>query len=184
MFARFQASRASSPLVWAALAVAAFGQQPRHDVLVGAALTPGFGMGVNSSGNNTSWLETEGDHLKMSYPSGQSWGAVFITVGPPAEPPRPFLDLSAYNVLAIEMKGAKGGERLGIGIKTSKQPDDGSETKIPVELTSDWKTYQFPLDRFKRADPHNLYVVTEFVFVGSNAVTVSARNISYSAVSK
>jgi len=161
-----------------------FGQQPPKDVLIGASLTPGFDMGVNSSANNTSWLETEDDHLKMSYPSHQTWGAVFITVGPPTDPPRPFLDLSAYNTLTIEMKGAQGGERLGIGIKTFTQQDNGSETKVPVVLTSEWKTYQFPLDRFRGADPHSLYVVTEFVFAGPSAETVSARNVKYSIAPK
>ena len=160
----------------------AFGQQPRKDVLIGASLKPGFDMGVNSSGNNTSWLKSEGDHLKMSYPPGQSWGAVFITVGKPKQPPRPFLDLSAYNMITIELKGAVGGEQLEIGIKTNTQADDGSETKVPVTLTADWRPYQFRLDRFDGTDPHTLYVVTEFVFSGPDATTVLARNISYSSM--
>ena len=167
-------------LAYAVLVGLAFGQQPRQDVLIGAKLTSGFDMGVNSSGNKTNWLKTEGDHLKMSYPSDQSWGAVFITVGKPKQPPRPFRDLSAYNMLTIEMKGAVGGEQLEVGIKTNTQPDDGSETKVPVKLTSEWKPYQFRLDRFGGADLDKLYVVTEFVFSGPDSATVFARNISYS----
>jgi hypothetical protein len=170
--------------VCAALVGVAFGQQPRQDVLVGAKLAPSFNMGVDSSERKTNWLKTESEQLRMSYPSDQSWGAVFITVGAPKQPPRPFRDLSAYNVLTIEMKGGVGGEHLEIGIKTNTQPDDGSETKVPVTLTADWKPYQFRLDKFDGADPDKLYVVTEFVFSGSDAFTVFARNINYSRVPK
>ena len=184
MFIQTRAAKCTWLPLCAALVGVALGQQPPRDILVGARLTPGFNMGVNSSENRTDWLKTEGDHLKMSYPSGQSWGAVFVTVGAPKQPPRPFRDLSAYNMLTIEMKGGVGGEQLEIGIKTNTQPDDGSETKVPVRLTSDWKPYRFRLDRFDGADLDKLYVVAEFVFSGSDAATVFARNISYSNVPK
>jgi len=184
MFTNLRAANSRWLPLCAVLVGVAFGQQPRTNVLIGAKLTPGFNMGVNSSEGKTDWLKSEGEQLKMLYPHDQSWGAVFITVGTPKQPPRPFRDLSAYNILTIEMKGGVGGERLGIGIKTNTQPDDGSETKVPVTLTSDWKPYQFRLDRFEGADLDKLYVVAEFVFSGSDAVTVFARNISYSNAPK
>jgi hypothetical protein len=184
MFTTSVAAKSKWVPVCAAIVGVAFGQQPRKDVLVGAKLTPGFDMGVNTSENKTSWVKNEGEHLKMSYPADQSWGAVFITVGKPKQPPRPFRDLSSYNMMTIEMKGGVGGEQLEIGIKTNIQPDDGAETKVPVKLTSDWKPYQFRLDRFEGADPDKLYVVAEFVFSGSDPVTVLARNVSYSSVQK
>jgi hypothetical protein len=181
---RLSRAARSRLLIACGLAGLIFGQQSRKDVLVGARLNPGFDMGVNSSENRTNWLKNDPEHLMMSYPAGQSWGAVFITVGKPKQPPRPFRDFSAYNLLTIEMKGAVGGEQLEIGIRTNTQPDDGSETKIPVKLSSDWKPYQFRLDRFEGADLAKLYVVTEFVFSGSDAATVYARNISFSNNSK
>jgi hypothetical protein len=184
MFTKFGSTKSRWLPVCAALIGVAFGQQPRQDVLVGAKLTPGFNMGVNSSEGKTNWLKNEGEQLRMSYPSDQSWGAVFITVGTPKQPPHPFRDLSAYDMITIEMKGGVGGERLEIGIKTNTQADDGSETKVPVRLTSGWKPYQFRLDKFEGADPDKLYVVAEFVFSGSDATTVFARNISYSSIPK
>ena len=182
MFTRSRAAKFGWLPVCAALVGAALGQQAPKDILIGGKLTPGFDMGVNSSENKTNWLKNEDDHLKMSYPPDQAYGAVFITVGKPKQPPRPFRDLSAYNVLTIEMKGGAGGEQLEIGIKTNTQPDDGSETKVPVKLTANWKSYPFRLDRFDGADPDKLYVVAEFVFSGSAATTVFVRNISYSIV--
>ena len=184
MFRIFRAACSGWPLACAVLVGLAFGQQLQKDILVGGRLTSGFDMGVNTSENKTNWVKNEGEHLKMSYPSDQAWGAVFITVGKPKQPPRPFRDLSAYNMLTIEMKGGVGGEQLEIGIKTNTQPDDGSETKVPVKLTPDWKPYQFRLDRFDGVDPNKVYVVAEFVYSGSDAATVFARKISYSNVSK
>jgi hypothetical protein len=151
-----------------------------RQVLAGSKLSPGFGMGVNSSGGNTHWLTNEGQDMKMSYPAGASWGAVFITIGKPKDPPRPSQDLAAFDTLLVEMKGESGGEELDIGLKTSDQPDDGSETKLPLRLTSEWHTYTFPLIEFSGTDLRRLYVVAEFVFSGANAQTAYLRNVQYS----
>ncbi len=161
-----------------------FAQQAPQDVLVRGKLTPGFDMGVDSSENKTNWLKSEGEQMRMSYPADQASGAVFITVGKPKQPPRPFRDFSAYNTLTVEMKGGVGGEQLEVGVKTNTQADDGSETKLPVKLTSDWKPYRFPLRRFEGAHLDKLYVVTEFVFSGSDAVTVFVRNVRFSGLPK
>jgi hypothetical protein len=149
------------------------------NIMMGANLSPGFDMGVNTSSGRADWLVNEGGSIKMSYPSGQSWGAVFITVGKPKQPPRPFRDFSDFDTLTVEMKGDIGGERLAIGIKTNEQPDNGSETTIPVEITSTWRTHSFRLDKFHGANLKRLYVVIEFVFSGISAKTVYFRNVRY-----
>jgi hypothetical protein len=117
----------------------------------------------------------------MDYPSGQSWGAVFITVGPPTEPPRPGKDFSAYQTLSLELMGGAGGESISIGLKDNTDPDDGSERLIRVSnLTMDWQTRTFPLSDLTNADPTRLYVVTLFVFEpGTPARTVCFRRIQY-----
>src|ERR1022692_268008 len=68
-------------------------------VLAGTQLSAGFDMGVNSSNNLTNWLSQDSTvgAMKMAYPAGQAWGAVFITVGPSINPPRPGMDFSAYS---------------------------------------------------------------------------------------
>lgn len=150
------------------------------DILTGSQLSTGFDMGVNSSGGRTDWLKNEGDFMTMTYPAGQSWGSVFITVGASKQPPRPSKDFSAYDTLSVEMRGESGGEQLAIGLKTNEQPDDGTEAKSQVTLTSDWKTYKFPLAEFSGTDLRSLYVPAEFVFSGPNAETVHLRNVTYS----
>ena len=149
------------------------------DILVGAQLSPGLDMGVNSSGGKTDWLSNDGSHMTMSYPAGQSWGAVFITVGKPTAPPRPSRDMSEYDTLSVEMKGASGGEQIEIGVKTNTQPDDGSETKVPIKLTSEWHTYTFALNQFIGVDLKSVYVMIEFVFSGADSQEVQVRNVRY-----
>ena len=115
----------------------------------------------------------------MDHPSGQSWGTVFITVGKTTQKPRFGKDFSNYTQPSLELSGQAGGESLSIGIKDKNQPDNGSETKVPVSgLTTDWKPFVYPLSKFKGTDLHKLYVVIEFVFAGTPA-TVCARNIQY-----
>ncbi len=139
-----------------------------------------YDMGVDSSGQRRDWLETTEGAMKMAYPAGQSWGAVFITVGPPADPPRPWKDFSPFRTLSVELRGKNGGESVEIGIKDSSDPDDGSETKTLVsQLSSEWKTYEFLLSSFDSADLGELYVVAEFVFAGPTAQTVYFRNVRY-----
>ena len=68
---------------------------------------------------------------------------------------------------------------IEIGLKDNTNPDDGSETKAQVDLTTEWQTYKFPIAKFYTAAPTRLYVVAEFVFGGSNAKTIYFRNIKY-----
>lgn len=159
-------------------------QAEAGDILTGAKLVSGYGMGVDSSEHRRDWLERkekEGE-LKMAFPADQQWCAVFVTVGPPKPPgKRQSKDFSSFKTLAIEMRGAEGGEVVEVGIKTDSQDDDGTEHKIPIRLSSEWKTYSFPLEEFKRegTDPKRLYVVAEFVYDGAKPQTVFFKNIKY-----
>jgi NAD-dependent SIR2 family protein deacetylase len=150
-----------------------------QDIMIRSDLAKGFDMGVNSALGMTDWVAHEDAQMRISFPGSQAWGAVFITVGPPTPPPRPFRDFSAYRTLSVDMKGQEGGEKVDIGIKADTQPDDGSETKVPVELTSSWRTYDFLLSKFAGADLTHLYVVAEFVFTGPRPEAIYFRNIKY-----
>jgi hypothetical protein len=152
-----------------------------HVVYVGTGLTSGYDMGVDTSGGRTDWVTDRNGYIRMAYPGDQDWGAVFITVGEPTDPPRRGQDLSHYQTLSLELRGEVGGEQVWIGLKDNMDPDDGSETKIWVHgLSKEWQTYQFPLSAFRTADLQRLYVVIEFVFEpGTPAETVNFRNVHY-----
>jgi len=151
-----------------------------RDIYVGKRLSSEYDMGVDSSGGRTDWLSNLNGSMCMAYPAGQSWGAVFITVGKPKDPPRPWKDFSEFQTILIELKGEYGGESVEVGLKDACDPDDGSESKIKISsLSADWLTYEFPLSSFQTANLKKLYVVIEFVFTSSTAQTVYFRNIKY-----
>ena len=156
--------------------------QDTKEVLVGNKLTDGFDMGVDTDQKQTDWLKDMDveNSFRLSYPAGQKWGAVFITAGPPVDPPRPGLDLSMYKFLVVEMRGGVGGEKVYVGVKSNTQPDNGSEVKVEETLRdAEWRTYRYPLTRFVRVDSKRLYVVAEFVFSGPAAATVYVRSVRY-----
>jgi len=143
-------------------------------------LSSGLDMGINTSGGKTNWVTNSKGIINMSYPSNQSWGAAFITVGKSASSyPRPSRDFSNYKTLEIELKGATGNENILVGLKDREASDDGSETKVRVsKLSRDWKYYSLELAQFNLVDLRHLYIVTEFVFEG-DAKTIFVRNIRY-----
>ena len=70
-----------------------------REIFASGNLSSGYSIGVNSSKNLADWLtKTEDGSMRMSYPTGQSWGAVFITVGEPVNPPRPWKDFSGFQL--------------------------------------------------------------------------------------
>jgi len=150
-----------------------------HPIFQAGSLTSGYDMGVDSSGDRSDWVTVTKDEMCMAYPSEQTWGSVFITVGKPKDPPRPSQDLSEYTKLSIELRGDKENESVLVGVKDNTQPDDGSEDKYRVtNLTTEWTTVEIPLSELKGADLSRLYVVTEFVFENT-PVIVCIRKIQY-----
>lgn len=153
------------------------------EILVGSRLAGGFGLGLDSSDHRFDWLSRkEGEFLMLNFPAKQDYSVAFITVGPPTQrlsTGRQFRDLSMFKFLYLEMKGAVGNEKLDIGIKTNTQEDDGTETKVPVKITTDWKPYLLNLDKFVQTNRSKLYVVAEFAYEGSEAQTVFVRSIKY-----
>lgn len=130
-------------------------------------LSSGLDMGVDSSGGRRDWLEVKNGMMCMAYPSGQQWGVVFITVGPPSQPPRAARDFSMYRSMVVEVRGANGGETVLVGLKDNTDPDDGSETKVRLpDLGVQWQTHKISLSRFRTVDLARLYVPAEFVFEG------------------
>ena len=150
------------------------------NIYAGATLTEGFDMGVDTSGNRYDWVDDLNGAMQATYPSGQSWGVIYMTVGQPAAyGARASMDFSAYDSLSVEMRGETGGELVYIGIKDSHQYDDGQEMLIPVTLSDTWETYTFPLKDFRGALLSNIYLPIEFVFKNIGAETIYFKNVQY-----
>jgi hypothetical protein len=149
------------------------------DVYVGG-LESGFGLGIDTSGQQCKWLTANDDMLMLTYPANQQWGTMFITVGPPVPPgQRPSLDLSRYRSLIVDLRVAVRGQCVRIGIRDKNQPDNGSEIAVQRCLTTQWSTITLPLNTFANVGLSHVYVVFELVFQGSSSITVGVRNIRY-----
>jgi exo-beta-1,3-glucanase (GH17 family) len=162
------------------------GSRRQRDIFVEGQLSTYYDIGVDTSGQMRDWLTTPDESLKMSYPRGQDWGAVFITVGQPVPMPRPWKDFSEFTTLSLELKGEDGGEVVEVGIKDATAPDDGSERKVMITgLTTEYQQFNISLSRFASSrfvvpeDLRRLYVAVEFVFSGTTPQTVYARDIRY-----
>jgi hypothetical protein len=157
----------------------------QNTILTEGKLTDGLDMGADTSEKKRDWVKSTDDAIRMDYPGGQTWGAVFITVGKPAalgSLSRKSRDYSAYSKLIVEMKG-KNGATVEIGIKGINDPDDGSEKKVAFKLTDNWNKYEIDLKRlmFSNNKPNmkQLYVVTEFVFPENSPQTLYVKNIAF-----
>lgn len=141
-----------------------------------------FVMGVNSHFGDRDWVEPVGRAMKMSYPGNQAWGSVYFTVGEAfpdtKKERRRTIDLSKYSMLSIELRGEKGGESIWIGMKDKSDPNNGTETKKLVTLSSNWGTYNFIITDFKTADLQAIHVPVEIIFGKENS-TVYFRNVRF-----
>jgi uncharacterized protein (TIGR03437 family) len=171
------------------------------DVLLGTSLASGLDLGINTSGGLTNWLTpqppppTLGD-LSMVCPGGQLWCAMFITDGPAVSTyPRLGIDVSGYKTMIVEIEG-DAGTTIQIGIKDATQPDDGTETKVTLPVTSNWTAFAIPLSSFLTPVPAHtynnvlypthvvdltkIYVPSELVFAGGpQPQAVKVRTILY-----
>ncbi len=155
---------------------------PPLNIYIGKTLRNGLNMGIDSSEHSYQWVQNLNGQMKASYPAGQDWGTVFITVGNLAPPgSRESMDLSQYRYLSVEMRSELENQTVFIGLKDKNQPDDGSETLLPASLASEWKTFIFDLPDFTGADLREIYIPIEFVFRGNNnsVETIYFRNIQY-----
>lgn len=151
-----------------------------HPVYMGKEMSSGYDIGVTTNNNVLGWLHDSNGYMKMEYPQSQLWGAVYMTVGKVKDlPNKPVVDLSAFKLLTFELKSNGDSLTILVGMKDKEDPDDGTETKIPVIVTGEWKKYELPLTDFKTLDLKSVYMLTEFVFNGDTAQTAYFRNIEF-----
>jgi exo-beta-1,3-glucanase (GH17 family) len=151
-----------------------------RDVFAGSKLEKPFDLGIDTDRQQRHWLTATPGVLTMAYPARQQWGAMFITAGRPSPPRhRHFIDLSRYRSFSVQLRARADGERVRLGIKDWKQPDNGGEITIEETLTTHWSTVALPLSLFANVDRRHLYIVFELVFLGSAAETVDMRDLRY-----
>ena len=161
------------------------GTRAVRDIFVDGALSSFYGLGIDTGPDHLHEWCGVGEELRMDYPAGQEWGSVFITVGDPTKPPRPWKDFSGFTTLSMDLRGDKGAQ-VEVGILTRTDPGIGTERRVIRTLSGgDYEPVRIPLKSFDSTHLRypeglkQLYVVVEFVFRGTRARTVCARNIRY-----
>jgi uncharacterized protein (TIGR03437 family) len=151
------------------------------DVMIQGQLTPGFDEGVNSSAGITNWVNpnpSDGSQ-KMTCPPNQDWCAMWLSYGPTLSGfPRPGIDMTSYSTLLVELRGDSM-KTITIGVKDNTHADDGTETKVRVLLTTNWRTYAIPLSSFSPSAINRLYLVCEFVWDANSPWTAYVRTVRY-----
>ncbi|MEM6809987.1 MAG: hypothetical protein AAF574_12185 [Pseudomonadota bacterium] len=135
---------------------------------------------VGRSSSGYEFFDIRNDELKVRYPQGESWGAMWAYVDMGSWAERDARDYSRFNEIVIEMKGETGTEQVYLSLKDDTDPDDGSESRVEVNLTADWKAYTFPLqESFPTADLTRIHLPFTLVFLGDQAQTVMVRKVQY-----
>lgn len=154
--------------------------QPLVILSATGAPTSGFNIQLNTDRGRTDWLTPMSDSIRGAYPSGQQWGFVGVVLdGNATAGSRPSRDLSSFKMLQVQLRGELGGERVEVGIKDNTDPDDGTEVKKTVVLTSSWQTLTYTLSDFSSADLRRTYLPLEVVFAGESGAVVYVRDLQF-----
>lgn len=144
------------------------------------AVNSGFEILVNTDLGRTDWLSKVADGLLAAYPSSQQFGFIAAVLsGPTTLGSRPGKDVSAFKTLQLQLRGAVGGESVDVGIKDNTDPDDGTEIKKTLILTSSFQSFSMPLADFSTADLTRVYLLCELVFNGPTGRSVFVRDVRY-----
>ena len=154
-------------------------ESARREVLSGVGPVPGFALdaGSASAGSGFVSADARSNSMRIAFPPNQSFG--FVTLRPANSQA---MDVSAFQTLLIEMRGGPGTVR--VGIKDFPHRNGGSEVRVSVPLTPEWRTYAFPLSLFTSGanaqDLRQMFVLAELVNESQAAVTAFVRRVRYS----
>ncbi len=139
-----------------------------------------FVMGYSQSNSNDNWRIYNNykiGEFEMHFPKAE-WGVTYFTNRSQAFADKVAKDYSSYKTLQIVAKSSEKSGLAFIVIKDIYDPDDGSETRVPILLTDEWQTFNLPLEAFKTADLTRLHMVAGFLLL-KDAQTIYIKNIEY-----
>jgi len=122
-------------------------------------------------------FERIGDSLHIDYYGGAAWAGIWLGSSSVSSN-RQGLDYSTYDKLLLELKGDAGGEKILVNIEDAEDPADGTSTRIALQLSDSWQTYEIDLADFETADLSILYTAFGFVFL-EEPVSFSVRTAKF-----
>lgn len=79
--------------------------------------------------------------------------------------------------MEFDVTGGAEGQEVLFSIKDNLDPDDGSETRVPVCLGDDGRTCASDTNAFTTANPRFLHAVAPFAVLSGERVSLDIRNL-------
>jgi len=148
-------------------------------MLINGKLVSGYNIAFSGSSGFTGWSSLANDFITLIYPENQlEWGSPYFEFyalkGRINQ-----LDATNYNKILIEMKGDIGGETFDITVKDKYDSRDGTETRLQVSLTNQWKVYEYNIAQFKTLNNSMVKIPLAFVFEGSKGRKIHIKSLKY-----
>lgn len=140
----------------------------------------GFEMNIDNQSHTYDWLFGDDSAVRAGFLPGQSWAAVFITLGPPRDVGQRTQaeDLTACDTLAVGLRAEREGVRVAVGIKDTGDPDEDTPTLYPLTIGTAAQTYLVPLAELQSADLSRVYLPFMLVYTEFEAVMVWIDNVA------
>ncbi|MBT8113968.1 MAG: hypothetical protein KJP04_01215 [Arenicella sp.] len=122
-------------------------------------------------------FEKQDGSLHIDYAGGAEWVGFWYLVGMNLESPE-FRDYSKFDKLVLELKGDQGGETVIINMEDWEDPRDGSSSRVALQLTDQWQTYEIELARFETADLKMLRALG-FILLNEAPQSFSVRTMRF-----
>ena len=148
-------------------------------ILINGEIPTGFEPKYAASDDYRDHFSFKEDYFIIEYPENRyDWGSPYFEVNALGGRVNE-MDFSNYTKIFIEMKGEIGGEQFEITMKDKNDPPDGSESRVQIELTDQWKIYEIQTNQFKTADMQFIMVPLGFVFQGPLGRRIHIRSIQF-----
>lgn len=126
---------------------------------------------------NFNSFQRVGDSLRIDYQGGAAWAGIWFGAGTNSSERRS-LDYSMYDKLLLELKGNVGGEQIVVNLEDRDDAADGTTTRLEIQLSDNWQTYEIDLAEFETADLSILSTPLGFVFF-EEPVSFSVRTAEF-----
>ena len=125
-------------------------------------------------------MEVDSDKINATYPKDLDYGVIrFIDLKIKSRQTSG-VDYSEYTSITLELKGEVGGETILITFLDTDDFADGSEIRVPLVLTKQWRTYEIGLDQFPKTNFKSLIESPVIVLLReSENVSFSIKNIQF-----
>ncbi|MDX1472514.1 MAG: DUF6090 family protein [Flavobacteriaceae bacterium] len=124
--------------------------------------------------------DAEENYIEFDVQPGLEWAAAMFVVDSLGQNIRAGKDYSKYKSIQVELRSDQEGEEIMLSLKDKFDKDDGTEARVDIRLSQEWKTYRFNLEEsFPTADLSNLHQLAGFVILNPKGLKIYVRNIKF-----